>query len=64
MRKSATRESDGRIFPVSALDNVKEAGPDELRLAERFYAMQVKQKDKAASHVERAPEKNRKTTTP
>ncbi len=38
---------DGRIFPVSALDNVKEAGPDELRLEERFYAMQVKQKDKA-----------------
>ena len=38
---------DGRIFPVSALDNVKETGPDELRLEERFYAMQVKQKDKA-----------------
>ena len=38
---------DGRIFPVSALDNVREAGADELRLEERFYAMQVKQKDKA-----------------
>ncbi|MBA3572383.1 MAG: restriction endonuclease [Pyrinomonadaceae bacterium] len=38
---------DGRIFPVSALDNVKEADPDELKLEERFYAMQVKQKDKA-----------------
>ena len=37
----------GRIFPVSALDNVREAGADELRLEERFYAMQVKQKDKA-----------------
>jgi hypothetical protein len=38
---------DGRIFPVSALDNVREAGADELKLEERFYAMQVKQKDKA-----------------
>ena len=38
---------DGRIFPVSALDHVREAGADELRLEERFYAMQVKQKDKA-----------------
>ena len=38
---------DGRIFPVSALDNVKEASADELKLEERFYAMQVKQKDKA-----------------
>lgn len=28
---------DGRIFPVSALDNVKAAGPEELRLEERFY---------------------------
>jgi DNA modification methylase len=37
---------DGRIFPVSALDNVREAGADELKLEERFYAMQVKQKDK------------------
>jgi hypothetical protein len=36
-----------RIFPVSALENIKEAGPDELQLEERFYAMQVKQKDKA-----------------
>ncbi len=38
---------DGRIFPVSALDNVREAGADELALQERFYPMQVKQKDKA-----------------
>ena len=38
---------DGRNFPVSALDNVREADADELRLEERFYAMQVKQKDKA-----------------
>ena len=37
---------DGRIYPVSALDNVREAGADELALEERFYAMQVKQKDK------------------
>ena len=29
------------------MDNVKEAGADELKLEERFYAMQVKQKDKA-----------------
>ena len=36
-----------RIFPVSALDNVRKAGADELALEERFYAMQVKQKDKA-----------------
>jgi hypothetical protein len=37
---------DGRIFPVSALDNVREAGADELALEERFYPVQVKQKDK------------------
>ncbi len=37
---------DGRIFPVSALDNVRGAGADELALEERFYPMQVKQKDK------------------
>jgi len=37
---------DGRIFPVSALDNVREAGKDELALEERYYPMQVKQKDK------------------
>ena len=39
---------DGRIFPVSALDNVREAGAGELGLEERFYAMQVKQKDKTS----------------
>ena len=38
---------DGRIFPVSALDNVRKAGADELGLEERFYPIQVKQKDKA-----------------
>jgi adenine specific DNA methylase Mod len=42
----ADKGIDGRIFPVSALDNVKEAGADELQLEERFYALQVKQKDK------------------
>ena len=40
------RGIDGRIYPVSALDNVRKAGADELALEERFYAMQVKQKDK------------------
>ena len=38
---------DGRIFPVSALENVRRAGAGELALEERFFAMQVKQKDKA-----------------
>ncbi len=38
---------DGRIFPVTALDNVRETRADELSLEERFYAVQVKQKDKA-----------------
>ena len=38
---------DGRIFPVSALDQVRKNEADELNLSERFYAMQVKQKDKA-----------------
>ena len=37
---------DGRIFPVSALENVRKAGDDELPLEEKFFAMQVKQKDK------------------
>ena len=37
----------GRIFAVSALDNVCVAEAHELVLEERFYAMQVKQKDKA-----------------
>jgi DNA modification methylase len=37
---------DGRIFPVSALDNAPSASASELQLEERFYAMQVKQKDK------------------
>jgi DNA methylase/Restriction endonuclease len=38
---------DGRIFPVTALDNVRVAEAGELPLEERFYALQVKQKDKA-----------------
>ena len=38
---------DGRIFPVSALDNVRKAGSDELALEERWFPIQVKQKDKA-----------------
>ena len=37
---------DGRIFPVSALDNRRKAKPDELQLEEKFYPIQVKQKDK------------------
>jgi hypothetical protein len=28
---------DGRIFPVSALDNVRKAGANELALEERFF---------------------------
>jgi len=38
---------DGRIFPVSALDNVRKAGADEPAIEERWFPMQVKQKDKA-----------------
>jgi len=38
---------DGRIFPVSALDNVKRPEADELDLQEAFLPLQVKQKDKA-----------------
>ena len=38
---------DGRIFPVSAMDNVRKAGADELALEERWFPIQVKQKDKA-----------------
>jgi hypothetical protein len=37
---------DGRIFPVSALDNRRKAKADELQLEEKFYPIQVKQKDK------------------
>jgi DNA modification methylase len=37
---------DGRIFPVSALDSRRVAGADELALHERFYPVQVKQKDR------------------
>ena len=38
---------DGRIFPVSAMDHVRKAGADELALEERWFPIQVKQKDKA-----------------
>jgi hypothetical protein len=38
---------DGRIFPVSALEGRQQPGVDELPLDERFYAVQVKQKEKA-----------------
>ena len=37
---------DGRIFPVSALDNRRKPRADELALKELFYPIQVKQKDK------------------
>ena len=38
---------DGRIFPVSSLDNVRKAGADELAIEEHWFPIQVKQKDKA-----------------
>jgi DNA modification methylase len=37
---------DGRIYPVSALEGRRKAGADELSLEERWYPIQVKQKDK------------------
>ncbi len=37
---------DGRIFPVSALDNIRRPDADELDLQEKFVPIQVKQKDK------------------
>ena len=37
---------DGRIFPVSALENRRKNKADELQLEEKFYPIQVKQKDK------------------
>jgi hypothetical protein len=37
---------DGRIFPVSALDNRRKNKADELDLEEKFFPIQVKQKDK------------------
>ena len=37
---------DGRIFPVSAMDNVRKAGADELAIEEHWFPIQVKQKDK------------------
>jgi hypothetical protein len=36
----------GRIFPVSALDNRRKTKTDELDLEEKFFPIQVKQKDK------------------
>ena len=38
---------DGRIFPVSAMENVRKAGADELALEEKWFPIQVKQKEKA-----------------
>jgi DNA modification methylase len=38
---------DGRIFPVSAISNVRATGADELGLEERWFPIQVKQKAKA-----------------
>ncbi|MCE0523592.1 MAG: restriction endonuclease [Methylacidiphilales bacterium] len=37
---------DGRIYPVSAVESRRKAGKDELSLEERWYPIQVKQKDK------------------
>ncbi|MEO6788053.1 MAG: restriction endonuclease, partial [Chthoniobacteraceae bacterium] len=37
----------GRIFPVSAMDHVRKAGADDIALEERWFPIQVKQKDKA-----------------
>ena len=38
---------DGRIFPVSALGARRKPKADELQLEDRWYPIQVKQKDKA-----------------
>jgi len=32
---------DGRIFPVSAMSNVREAGSDEFRPEDRWFPIQV-----------------------
>ena len=37
---------DGRIYPVSASVAPRKSGADELKLQERWYPIQVKQKDK------------------
>ena len=42
---------DGRIFPISALDNVRETPDDELAFHERFYALQVKQKIRSVAQI-------------
>src|SRR5439155_34752 len=38
---------DGRIFPVSAIENVPRIKEGDLALEEKWYPIQVKQKDKA-----------------
>jgi DNA modification methylase len=38
---------DGRIYPVSAVEHRRKATADELQLEEKWYPIQVKQKDKA-----------------
>jgi hypothetical protein len=38
---------DGRIYPVSALEHRRKPQAGELALEERWYPIQVKQKDKA-----------------
>ncbi len=38
---------DGRIFPVSALENCRKAKADELQLEDRWYPIQAKQTAKA-----------------
>lgn len=44
---SGYKQFTRRALGTSALDNVRVAEASELALKERFYAMQVKQKDKA-----------------
>ena len=39
---------DGRIYPVSAVEGRRKTGADELSLEERWYPIQVKQKDKVS----------------
>lgn len=42
---------DGRIFPVSASAAPRKRGEGELALQERWYPIQVKQKDKLAART-------------
>ena len=46
---------DGRIFPVSALENRRKAKTDELQLEEKFCPIQVKQKDKTGRLLAHPP---------